>query len=76
MVRSTDVEEPAPLAAAAARAGDAGCCRTGVEDGDILNVNYCDVCLANLTFYCVFFFFLQAEGLLWWGGGGCDCSKL
>lgn len=52
VVKSTDVEEPAPLAtaaAAAAGAGDVGCCRAGGDDGNILNVNYCDVCFANLT---------------------------
>lgn len=49
VVKSTDVEEPAPLATVAAGAGDAGCCRAGGDDGNILNVNYCDVCFANLT---------------------------
>lgn len=67
VVKSTDVEKPAPLAtvaaaaAAAADAGDAGCCRTGGEDGNILNVNYCEVCFANLIFF--FLLFLQAGGL-------------
>lgn len=37
VVRSTDVEKPAPLAVAGA--GEIGCCRIGDEDGDILNVN-------------------------------------
>lgn len=76
VVKSTDVEEPAPLAtavaaAAAADAGGAGCCRTGGEDGNILNVNYCEVCFANLTFF--FFFTVFTGGP---GGGVCDCSEL
>lgn len=55
VVKSTDVENPAPLAtAAAAGAGDAGCCRAGGDDGNILNVNYCDVCFANLTLLLFF----------------------
>lgn len=71
VVKSTDVEEPAPLATAAAEAGDVGCCcRTGGEDGNILNVNYCEVCFANLTFFFFYCFYRRT----WWGV--CDCSEL
>lgn len=72
MVKSTDVEEPAPFAGAAS-AGDAGCCRTGGEDGNILNVNYCDVLFREPDlFYC----FLLQVGPLVGGGGVCDCLEL
>lgn len=66
--KSTDVEEPAPFAAgAAAGAGDAGCCRTDGEDGNISNVNYRDICFSNLTFFTGGFF-LQAGPLVGRGG--------
>lgn len=65
MVKSTDVEEPAPFAGAAS-AGDAGCCRTGGEDGNILNVNYCDVLFREPDPFLLFSFTGRTLG----GGGG------
>lgn len=76
--KSTDVEKPAPFAAGAtAGAGEAGCCRTDGEDGNIPNVNYRDICFSNLTSFTVFFFFFFTGWPLGGEGGrGCDCLEL